>query len=77
MLNYIYARLAIVLEWLGKIFRSAESQDKRLRSVEQKLNQLAIGLAENTVTLTEIRDAVVPGQATQVRLMAGPIEEQP
>ena len=70
MLYFIYQRLIVVLEWLGKIFRSTESSEKRLKRIEKKQE-------EHGLILEEIRRSVVPDQATQLTLTAGPTEEQP
>ncbi len=76
MLYFIFTRLGIVLEWLGKLVRSADAIEKRQSRIEDKQDQLLLEVRKQTLLLEEIRDNVVPGQATEVLLAAGPTEEQ-
>jgi len=77
MLYFIFTRLGTVLEWLGKIVRSTDAIEKRQSRIEEKQDQLLLASRKQILLLEEIRDNVVPGQAVELVLTAGPTEEQP
>lgn len=88
MLDFLRIKFASVLAWLLVISGNTEMISKMLIRVEARQKELfeLVRSHQNEVLeelravradLNEIKESVVPGQAVEVELIAGPITEQP
>jgi hypothetical protein len=77
MLYFIYQRLLIVLEWIGKIWRRFDGIERQLSQLKQQETANAATLAEIQATVDAIAASVIPEPAAKIEIVAGPIEEQP
>jgi hypothetical protein len=84
MLYFVYQRLLIVLEWIGKLWRFLERIERQIARLQRTEDANAAKLDANAATLAELQDAVAklagtfnPEPAVSVKLIAGAIAEQP